>query len=38
MRKAYNAGLMWFRRNFRVDDKLALIAALQQCRRVFCRG
>ena len=36
MRKTLDAGLVWFRRDLRVDDHAALHAALQQCRRVYC--
>jgi deoxyribodipyrimidine photo-lyase len=36
MQKQFDSGLVWFRRDLRVDDNRALCAALQQCRRVFC--
>jgi len=36
MEKPYDAGLVWFRRDLRVDDHPALFLALQQCRRVHC--
>src|SRR5512139_2197191 len=32
----YDAGLVWFRRDLRLDDHAALAAALASCRRVFC--
>ena len=32
----YDAGLVWFRRDLRLDDNAALAAALASCRRVFC--
>ncbi len=36
MTKQYETGLMWFRRDLRVDDNAALHHALKSCRRVFC--
>jgi deoxyribodipyrimidine photo-lyase len=36
MQKQLDTGLVWFRRDLRVDDNPALSAALQQCRQVFC--
>ena len=36
MPKAFDSGLVWFRRDLRVDDHAALYLALQQCQRVFC--
>ena len=36
MQKQFDSGLVWFRRDLRVDDNPALCAALQQCRQVFC--
>jgi deoxyribodipyrimidine photo-lyase len=36
MRKEFDSGLVWFRRDLRSDDNPALCAALQQCRQVFC--
>jgi deoxyribodipyrimidine photo-lyase len=32
----YDAGLVWFRRDLRLDDHAALAAALTSCRRVYC--
>ncbi|MCX7814669.1 MAG: DNA photolyase family protein [Tepidimonas ignava] len=32
----YDSGLMWFRRDLRVDDNAALYHALRQCRKVWC--
>ena len=32
----YDAGLLWFRRDLRLDDHAALAAALASCRRVYC--
>lgn len=34
--KAYPKGLMWFRRDLRVDDNAALWRALRTCREVVC--
>jgi deoxyribodipyrimidine photo-lyase len=34
--KAYPKGLMWFRRDLRVDDNAALYHALRSCRQVLC--
>jgi hypothetical protein len=31
--KKYDTGLMWFRRDLRVDDNAALYHALKSCRR-----
>ena len=36
MSKPYDAGLVWFRRDLRLQDHAALSAALQQCQRVHC--
>ena len=36
MQKSFSSGLVWFRRDLRVQDNLALTAALAQCERVFC--
>jgi deoxyribodipyrimidine photo-lyase len=32
----FDTGLMWFRRDLRVDDNAALHQALAECRRVYC--
>jgi deoxyribodipyrimidine photo-lyase len=34
--KTYAKGLMWFRRDLRVDDNAALYHALRACRQVLC--
>jgi hypothetical protein len=34
--KIYPKGLMWFRRDLRVDDNAALYQALRTCRQVVC--
>jgi deoxyribodipyrimidine photo-lyase len=34
--KIYPKGLMWFRRDLRVDDNAALYQALRACRQVLC--
>ena len=36
MTKPYARGLMWFRRDLRVDDNAALYHALKSCEQVFC--
>ncbi|MBU3739139.1 MAG: deoxyribodipyrimidine photo-lyase, partial [Rhodoferax sp.] len=36
MEAQFDTGLMWFRRDLRVDDNAALQLALQSCRRVHC--
>ena len=36
MEKHFDSGLVWFRRDLRVDDHAALHLALRQCRRVYC--
>ena len=36
MNKKYQTGLMWFRRDLRVDDNAALYHALKSCEQVFC--
>ena len=36
MEKQFDSGLVWFRRDLRVDDHAALQLALRQCRRVYC--
>ena len=36
MQKKYRSGLMWFRRDLRVQDNAALYHALKACKQVFC--
>ncbi|WP_394790801.1 deoxyribodipyrimidine photo-lyase, partial [Rhodoferax sp.] len=36
MQKKYDTGLMWFRRDLRVQDNAALHHALVACRQLFC--
>ena len=36
--KIYPKGLMWFRRDLRVDDNAALYHALRACRQVVDPG
>ncbi len=36
MPKKYRNGLMWFRRDLRVDDNAALYHALKSCENVYC--
>ncbi|NVO06188.1 MAG: deoxyribodipyrimidine photo-lyase [Rhodoferax sp.] len=36
MQKTFSSGLVWLRRDLRVQDNPALAAALAQCTRVFC--
>ncbi|MCZ8252573.1 MAG: deoxyribodipyrimidine photo-lyase [Hylemonella sp.] len=36
MEKPFESGLVWFRRDLRVDDHPTLQLALRQCRRVYC--
>ncbi|MDB5870171.1 MAG: deoxyribodipyrimidine photo-lyase type [Polaromonas sp.] len=36
MHKKYKTGLMWFRRDLRVQDNAALYHALASCEQVFC--
>ena len=36
MDKKYSAGLVWFRRDLRVDDHAALHHALRNCAKVYC--
>lgn len=36
MQKQFKMGLVWFRRDLRVEDHAALSAALQQCESVHC--
>ena len=36
MTPRFDTGLMWFRRDLRVDDNASLYAALVQCRTVYC--
>ncbi|MFZ3126584.1 MAG: deoxyribodipyrimidine photo-lyase [Rhodoferax sp.] len=36
MQKEFNTGLVWFRRDLRVQDHAALSAALRACRQVHC--
>jgi deoxyribodipyrimidine photo-lyase len=36
MNKQFETGLMWFRRDLRVDDNAALCMALKACRQVHC--
>ena len=36
MATQHASGLVWFRRDLRVHDNTALLAAMQQCERVYC--
>ena len=36
MQKEFDTGLVWFRRDLRVNDNAALSAALRRCARVHC--
>ncbi|CAN5531764.1 deoxyribodipyrimidine photo-lyase [soil metagenome] len=36
MHKKYTTGLMWFRRDLRLQDNAALYHALKSCEQVFC--
>lgn len=36
MQAQFKTGLVWFRRDLRLHDNMALSAALAQCERVFC--
>ena len=36
MQKKYETGLMWFRRDLRVQDNAALYHALKSCKQVYC--
>ncbi|MEO6623524.1 MAG: deoxyribodipyrimidine photo-lyase [Burkholderiaceae bacterium] len=36
MEKKYACGVMWFRRDLRLEDNSALYRALQSCTRVYC--
>ena len=36
MNKQFETGLMWFRRDLRVDDNAALCMALKACRKLHC--
>ena len=36
MEKTFASGLMWFRRDLRIDDNAALCLALKSCRQVHC--
>ena len=36
MQKEFQTGLVWFRRDLRVQDNAALCDALQRCERVHC--
>ncbi len=36
MDKQFDTGLMWFRRDLRIDDNAALLLALKSCRKVHC--
>lgn len=36
MHTQFETGLVWFRRDLRIDDSAALHMALNTCRRVFC--
>ncbi|MEO5661443.1 MAG: deoxyribodipyrimidine photo-lyase [Polaromonas sp.] len=36
MQKKYRTGLMWFRRDLRLEDNAALHHALRSCEQVFC--
>ena len=36
MHKEFDTGLVWFRRDLRVQDNAALCDALQRCKQVHC--
>ena len=36
MNKAFDTGLVWLRRDLRIDDNAALQLALASCRHVHC--
>ncbi len=36
MNKPFDSGLVWLRRDLRVDDNAALALALRSCRKVYC--
>ncbi len=36
MNQEFGLGLMWFRRDLRVDDHAALFEALRRCKQVYC--
>lgn len=36
MDKEFSSGLVWFRRDLRIDDNTALYQALRACQRVYC--
>ena len=36
MQKKYQSGLMWFKRDLRVEDNAALYHALKSCKQVYC--
>ena len=36
MNQEFDSGLMWFRRDLRVDDHAALFEALRRCKQVHC--
>ena len=36
MEKTFASGLMWFRRDLRVDDNAALYLALKACHKLYC--
>jgi deoxyribodipyrimidine photo-lyase len=36
MQTQFESGLVWFRRDLRIDDNAALSLALRSCQRVFC--
>jgi deoxyribodipyrimidine photo-lyase len=36
MEKEFSCGLVWLRRDLRIDDNAALCLALRSCRRVYC--
>jgi deoxyribodipyrimidine photo-lyase len=36
MLERFDTGLVWFRRDLRVQDNAALASALQRCRKVYC--
>ena len=36
MKKKFDAGLVWFRRDLRAHDHAALYHALRSCRQVWC--
>ena len=36
MDKEFSSGLVWFRRDLRIEDNAALYQALRACQRVYC--